>query len=160
MTKTLTAVGMISLMSIVLTISVSIIARYIFKKPILWSLELCSVLVVWATYTLFGVDFLEKRHFRIEILTKILPSNILRLLDIFVDVILFIAVIILAISTWGAVELNGTMFLTAMPLSLWIAFYIPFTLGIISHFLYLLSKTILRFSPKGDQEHAAGEGSV
>ena len=94
LTRILVAIGMTSLMGIVLTICVNIVARYIFKKPLLWSLELCSILVVWATYILFGVDYKENRHFRIEIITKILPTNALKVLDIIVDILLFIAVIV------------------------------------------------------------------
>jgi len=159
LTRILVAIGMTSLMGIVLTICVNIVARYIFKKPLLWSLELCSILVVWATYILIGVDYKENRHFRIEIITKILPTNALKVLDIIVDILLFIAVIVLAISTWSAVQLNGRMILIAMPVSLWIAFYIPFTIGVLTHFLYLIVKTVLRFKKTG-AIGTAGEGAL
>ena len=157
LTKILVAIGMTSLMGIVITICVNIVARYIFKRPILWSLELCSILVVWATYILFGVDYQMNRHFRIEIITRLLPKRALKILDIIVDIFLFIAVIVLASSTWSAVQLNGRMILIAIPVTLWVAFYIPFSVGVVSHFLYLVIKTVLRFK-KTDEMAAVGEG--
>ena len=146
LTKVLVSIGMLSLMGIVLTIFVNVIARYILRKPILWSMELCSVLVVWSTYVLFGVDYNEDRHFRIEVIKGLLPEKAMKVLDTVVDVLLFITLIALSFSTWEAIDLNGRMILTAMPISLLVAFYIPFTVGIISHFLYLVTKVFLRFS--------------
>lgn len=158
LTRILVAIGMASLMGIVITIIVNVIARYIFKRPLLWSLELCSILVVWATYILFGVDYQKNRHFRIEVITKLLPTKALQVLDVIVDVLLFVTVIVLAISTWSAVQLNGRMILIAIPVSLWIAFYIPFTIGVLTHLLYLIVKTVLRFK-KTDANEIAGEGA-
>ena len=34
--------------------------------------------------------------------------------------------------------MNGSMTLTAMPVSLLLAFYLPFTIGLVSHLLYII----------------------
>jgi TRAP-type C4-dicarboxylate transport system permease small subunit len=145
LSKILAAIGMSALMGIVLTICVNIVARYIFRKPILWSLELCSILVVWSTYILFGLDYKEDRHFRIEVISSLLPDNLLKVLDLIVDIILLTTVVVLAISTWAAIKLNGKMILTAMPVTLLVAFYIPFIIGVTTHILFIVTKNIEKF---------------
>jgi len=138
LTHILVAIGMASLIGIVLVIVVNVIARKVFNSPILWSLEMCSILVVWSTYILFGVDYQENKHFRITVLTMLLSKRANEILEIIVNFILFVGVIVLAVSTWNAIQMNGRMILTAMPIPLVLAFYLPFTIGIISHFLYLV----------------------
>ena len=108
-------------------------------------------------YILFG-SITENRSFCIEVITKFVSTKALQVLDVIVDVLLFVTVIVLAISTWSAVQLNGRMILIAIPVSLWIAFYIPFTIGVLTHLLYLIVKTVLRFK-KNEANEIAGEGA-
>ena len=146
LTHILVAIGMASLIGIVVVIVVNVIARKVFNSPILWSLEMCSILVVWSTYILFGVDYQENKHFRISVITMLLPKKALEILEIIVNFILFVVVIVLSVSTWNAIQMNGRMILTAMPIPLMLAFYLPFTIGIISHFLYLVVRIYATFT--------------
>lgn len=138
LTRILTSLGIASLLGIVAVIVVNVVARKLFNRPILWSLEMCSILVVWSTYILFGVDYHERKHFRIPVIIMLLPKRMHVGLELFVDIMLFIAVTMLSLSNWNAIQMNGSMTLTAMPVSLLMAFYLPFTIGLVSHLLYII----------------------
>ena len=67
-TKTLVLVSTVSLASIVLINLLNILMRFLLNKPLFWSLEVSSILAVWFTFIVFGDNYKENQHFKIDVL--------------------------------------------------------------------------------------------
>ena len=95
MKKIIIMASTIALICIVGVILINIVARSIFNSPISWSFELTSILIIWSVYLVFGVNYQDKKHFRIDILKEKLNDKVRKILDIFSDLIILTTLLII-----------------------------------------------------------------
>ena len=77
-----TVLGAICLILIVVTILVGIFARALFNYPLSWGVELTTILVIWAVYSVFGVNYRDNTHLSINVLADILPGSVQKGLEV------------------------------------------------------------------------------
>ncbi len=152
----LVVIGVASLSAIVLLIIVNVLARSLFRSPILWSLEMSGVLVVWFAFILFGVDYYENRHFSIDVITLFLSDRWNRVLNIFIGIVTLTALGFLGYSCLEANRINGSMTLTATATTLTVAFYLPLGVGILSYIIFIILR-LLRLMRLADAGNANQE---
>lgn len=137
--RLLTLLGEIMLAGIVVVILANVVARYFFKKPFIWTLELCGIFVVWLTFCLFGVCYAQKQHFYITAFDHLMSKKSMKILDWITRVIVFGTLIVLLISGIRSMQMNGRMTLSSMPkVNMAWASYIPMILGITTYILFIL----------------------
>ena len=147
LSKLLTLMGVVGLTSIVILVITNVLLRTLFKAPILWTLEISGVLVVWFTFILFGVAYREDRHFSIDILPQLLPEKSRKMLRIVVDLITFLGIVFLGYSCIQSIMVNGRMTLTATPLTVTLAFFLPLMIGIVTYLFFIIIKITAILSP-------------
>ena len=128
------------LLLIVVLILVNIFFRAVLNKPLIWSVELSSVFIIWSVYAVFGVIYQEKKHLNVNIIDKYLIGKIRQKLDIFTDVVIVIIVIFCAYSSIGAMERNINVRTAALDVQVIYIYYLPFLLGCVSMFYYVIKK--------------------
>ncbi|MDR1518709.1 MAG: TRAP transporter small permease subunit [Planctomycetota bacterium] len=133
-------VGSACLAGIVLTIGYSVILRYIFNQPLLWYLELCSVFVVWLAFFPLGANYLLNRHFTIDTFVRVMPESWRPAQMAIVDLLSLACAVLLAVSSYDAIDINGNMELNTIPLPLAISSYLPVLVGGVSYFALILLK--------------------
>ena len=126
-----------SLSMIVVVILVSIIARGVFNYPLIWSGELSSMLIIWSIYSVFGTNYKEDKHFRIDIVDTFLSKRVVNVLNTIGDFLTLVALVFLIIYSFKAIQGNSSIRTAAMSVQVVYAFYLPFLLGCIS-FLVLI----------------------
>lgn len=65
----------------------SVVARYVFERPIQWTEEMSGLLMIWIVFIgAIGCE-VENSHLRIDALTDLLPKTVRRWLEAFVGLI-------------------------------------------------------------------------
>ncbi|PKL14607.1 MAG: hypothetical protein CVV52_01090 [Spirochaetae bacterium HGW-Spirochaetae-8] len=134
------AIGGVCLISIVVVILLSIIMRAVFNKPLMWSGEVSSILIVWSIYSLFGLNYKESQHFAIDVMDEILPKRMQPGIRVFGDIVTLITLVLLIINSVTAMRLNQSMRTAALQARLSYVYYLPFMLGSISMLIYIVQK--------------------
>ena len=133
-------IGGVCLISIVVVILFSIIMRAVFNKPLMWSGEVSSILIVWSIYSLFGLNYKENQHFAIDVMDEILPKRMQPGIRVFGDIVTLITLVLLIINSVTAMRLNQSMRTAALQARLSYVYYLPFMLGSISMLTYIVQK--------------------
>ena len=147
LSKLLILTGVVGLTSIVVLVITNVLLRTLFKAPILWTLEISGVLVVWFTFIVFGVAYRENRHFSIDILPQLLPDKGRIILKVVVDLITSLGIVFLGYSCIQSIMINGRMTLTATPLTVTFAFFLPLMIGIVTYLIFIFIKITAILSP-------------
>jgi len=139
--------GGILLFLVIILIIVNIFFRAVLNKPIIWSVELSSVFIIWSVYAVFGVIYQEKKHLNVNIIESYLFKNNRhkKKLDIFTDGVILIIVIFCAYSSIIAMEKNINVRTAALNFQVSYIYYLPFLLGCISMFYYVIKKYVMKF---------------
>jgi len=130
---------------VVVLILVNIFFRVVLNKPIVGSVELSSVFIIWSVYAVFGVNYQEKKHFSIDLIDKYLTEKIRQKLDIFTDVVIIITMIFCVYYSVSAIERNINVRTSTLGAQVVYVFYLPFLLGCGSMFYYVIKKYMKRF---------------
>jgi len=123
MKKIIIMASTIALICIVGVILINIVARSIFNSPISWSFELTSILIIWSVYLVFGVNYQDKKHFRIDILKEKLNDKVRKILDIFSDLIILTTLLIIIYFSISAIKINIAISTMALNLPVAFAYY-------------------------------------
>ncbi len=107
------------LVVMVLTISLQVIMRYFFHKPLMWSEELSRYLYAW--FCFFGVSIatFDRSHLKVTFVVEKLPKSVQNYLNTFsmlLMIIFFVAV------TWSAILLprvQGKMMAYSLGIPFW-----------------------------------------
>lgn len=134
--KILTFIGALCMAGIVTVIILNVILRFVFNAPIMWSIEGCSILVVWMTFIVFGVNHREKLHFRIDAIVQLFKPRIRRYITMVADLLTLVCLGFLLYSSIIAVIANGMMPMMTIELPVMFTFYLPMLIGILSYIFY------------------------
>jgi len=137
-----TVLGAICLILIVVTILVGIFARALFNYPLSWGVELTTILVIWAVYSVFGVNYRDNTHLSINVLADILPGSVQKGLEVLGDLVTAVVLIVMLTHGVSAMRMNYGMTTMALDISVSLAYYLAVELGCISLLGYLLLKYI------------------
>lgn len=134
--------GATCLILIVLTILAGIVARAVFNTPLSWGVELTTILVIWAVYSVFGVNYRDNAHLSINVLAEILPSACKKALEVLGDIVTAVVAVLMLIHGIGAMRMNYGMTTMALDISVSLAYYLAALLGCVSLLGYILLKYI------------------
>ena len=87
--KFIGAVLMYMLLSMVTTLLLSVFFRYVRNRPIFWIDEIIRYLLVWMTFLGMGHVIKNHKHIVVDFINVFIPPKAGKILDIFVDVIIF-----------------------------------------------------------------------
>jgi TRAP-type C4-dicarboxylate transport system permease small subunit len=132
--------GAVCLILIVLTILTGIIARAIFNYPLSWGVELTTILVIWAVYSVFGVNYRDNAHLSINVFAEMLPSRCKKALEVLGDTVTAVVAVLMLIHGVSAMRMNYGMTTMALDVSVSLAFYLAAALGCASLLGYILAK--------------------
>ena len=102
-TRALSAIFLLS--SVVINFA-NIVGRYVFDVSFTWAIEIILFLMVGAVFTGCCAVAWENRHIRMDVLLRVLPPPLSRLLSLFSDVVLIAAAIAV---TWFAYPVIGQL---------------------------------------------------
>jgi len=137
-----TVLGAICLILIVVTILVGIFTRALFNYPLSWGVELTTILVIWAVYSVFGVNYRDNTHLSVNVLADILPGSVQKGLEVFGDLVTAVVLIVMLTHGVSAMRMNYGMTTMALDISVSLAYYLAVELGCVSLLGYLLLKYI------------------
>lgn len=104
-----------------------VFARQVLHSPSTWSEELSKILFVWLAFAGSAFLFGERGHIAVDIIARKLPVSAQRILQIIVQVIIFIFAVLAMV--WGgylAASIAWNQQMTALPLTLgWVYVIIP-----------------------------------
>ena len=134
--------GATCLILIVLTILAGIAARAIFNYPLSWGVELTTILVIWAVYSVFGVNSRDNAHLSINVFAEILPATCKKALEVLGDAVTAVVAVLMLVHGIGAMRMNYGMTTMALDISVSLAYYLAAVLGCGSLLGYILLKYI------------------
>lgn len=153
--RVFTLAGTVCLVGIVLVIMLNVVLRFVFNLPLMWYLELCTIFVVWLAFLPIGANYLLNRHFIIDTFVCLLPKKYVPVQRFVADVACLGCTLLLAVSAMDAIEVNGGMELTMIPVSLTYAAYLPVVIGAVSHFVFIVLKYVKLCTGSGNERTSA-----
>jgi TRAP-type C4-dicarboxylate transport system permease small subunit len=130
------------LSGIVLINLVNIVSRFLFNSPLFWAIEVSSILAVWFTFIVFGINYKEKQHFKIDMIVNIFKGKLKAMHEIFADLVLVVILCFILYSGFFSFFRNYKMTLPATEISSSIALYLPLILGSITYLVFIVKKYI------------------
>jgi TRAP-type C4-dicarboxylate transport system permease small subunit len=132
--------GATCLILIVVTILTGIVARAVFNYPLSWGVELTTILVIWAVYFVFGVNYRDNTHLSISVFAEILPPVFKKVLECLGDIITAVVAVLMLIHGVSAMRMNYGMTTMALDVSVSLAYYLAAELGCVWLLGYILIK--------------------
>ena len=145
----LTFLGVFNLIAIVLIIVANIILRFVFNYPLMWSIELCAVMVVWMTFIVMGVNHRENRHFRIDAIAMMLSAKLQRIFAVLSNILTFVCLLLLLYSVMESIIVNRSMTLTAIEVSVAYALYLPLLIGALTYLYFIFRPSAVDKTSQG-----------
>jgi TRAP-type C4-dicarboxylate transport system permease small subunit len=132
--------GAACLILIVVTILAGIVSRAVFNYPLSWGVELTTILVIWAVYFVFGVNYRDNTHLSISVFAEILPPVFKKVLECLGDIITAVVAVLMLFHGVNAMRMNYGMTTMALDVSVSLAYYLAAELGCVSLLGYILIK--------------------
>lgn len=153
------AVGLLT--ALFLCFVVQIVSRYVFNRPLGWTIEGCLILWLWLVFWGSGLLVTNKEHVRFDVLSGAATPNHRRIAAI-VGTILVVGAFLWSLPgsidfvTFMRIEKSGTL---RIPLDIVFSVFIIFALGVIVRQCWYLYK-MLRGADPEDLEPSAIENSI
>ena len=127
--------------------------RYVLNDPIKWTNESARFLMLWTGFLAINIAMRKNEHIRIDILVRLMPSWMSKVLGCLVDVLIGYFLILLLVKGW-LMAVNTIMTGFTIPISMfWI--YVSVPLGalvtLIQLFLNVTAKVLSGFGPVEDR---------
>lgn len=126
--------------------------RYIMQSPFMWTEEVARYLLVWMGFTAINIALRQDRHIKVEIIAKLVPPVIAKIVSYVVDVLVAFFFIIL-LKQGYLLTVNNMMTASTFHLSMsWILVAVPTAaaLTLIQLFLNVIKKIFSEFAPKSE----------
>jgi TRAP-type C4-dicarboxylate transport system permease small subunit len=136
--KSLVAIDMVALAAIVFISIYGVIARYVFKKPLFWGMELSTSLAVWMTFLISGVNYKRNIHFTVDLLYGSLNKKLRFIDDIIVALVTLFCIGVCLYSAVVSFIKNYKISMAAMEISVSFTLYLPLILGYASYIFFMI----------------------
>ncbi len=126
--------------------------RYIMQSPFMWTEEVARYLLVWMGFTAINIALRQDRHSKVEIIAKLVPPTVAKLLSYLVDALIAVFFIVL-LKQGYLLTVNNMMSASTFHLSMsWILVAVPVAaaLTLIQLFLSLVKKIFSEFAPQSE----------
>lgn len=124
--------------------------RYVMQSPFMWTEEVARYLLVWLGFTAINIALRQDRHIKVEVLQKLVPPLVGKVVSYLVDVLIAFFFIIL-LQQGYLLAINNIMLASTFQLSMsWILVAVPVAaaLTLIQLFLRVIKKIFLEFGYK------------
>jgi TRAP-type C4-dicarboxylate transport system permease small subunit len=126
--------------------------RYIMQSPFMWTEEVARYLLVWMGFTAINIALRQDRHIKVEIIAKLVPPVIVKIISYLVDALIAFFFIIL-LKQGYLLTANNMMMASTFQLSMsWIIVAVPVAaaLTLIQLFLNVIKKIFSEFAPPSE----------
>jgi len=124
--------------------------RYVMQSPFMWTEEVARYLLVWLGFTAINIALRQDRHIKVEVLQKLVPPLVGKVVSYLVDALIAFFFIIL-LQQGYLLAVNNIMMASTFQLSMsWILVAVPVAaaLTLIQLFLRVIKKIFLEFGYK------------
>ena len=124
--------------------------RYVMQSPFMWTEEVARYLLVWLGFTAINIALRQDRHIKVEVLQKLVPPLVGKVVSYLVDALIAFFFIIL-LQQGYLLAVNNIMMASTFQLSMsWILVAVPVAaaLTLIQLFLRVIKKIFSEFGYK------------
>lgn len=124
--------------------------RYVMQSPFMWTEEVARYLLVWMGFTAISIALRQDKHIKVEILPRLVPSVIAKVIGYLVDALIAFFFIVL-LKQGYLMTVNNIMTASTFHLSMsWILVAVPVAavLTLIQLFLNVVKRVFSGFAPK------------
>jgi TRAP-type C4-dicarboxylate transport system permease small subunit len=126
--------------------------RYVMQSPFMWTEEVARYLLVWMGFTAISIALRQDRHIKVEIIDKLVPPVMAKMISYLVDAL--VATFFIALLKQGyLLTVNNMMTASTFRLSMsWILVAVPAAAGLtlIQLLLSVIKKIFSEFAPKSE----------
>ena len=126
--------------------------RYIMQSPFMWTEEVARYLLVWLGFTAINIALRQNRHIKVEIIAKLVPPVVAKIVGYLVDALVAFFFIVL-LKQGYLLTVNNIMTASTLPLSMsWILASVPAAaaLTLIQLLLNVIKKIFSEFAPQSE----------
>jgi len=126
--------------------------RYVMQSPFMWTEEVARYLQVWMGFTAISIALRQDRHIKVEILPRLVPSVIAKVIGYLVDALIAFFFIVL-LKQGYLMTVNNIMTASTFQVSMsWILIAVPVAaaLTLIQLFLNVVKRVFSGFAPKSE----------
>lgn len=129
---------------------IGVFFRYVMQSPFMWTEEVARYLLVWLGFTAINIALRQDRHIKVEVLQKLVPPLVGKVVSYLVDALIAFFFIIL-LQQGYLLAVNNIMMASTFQLSMsWILVAVPVAaaLTLLQLFLRVIKKIFLEFGYK------------
>ena len=108
--------GVTLIAAIVVTITIQVITRYFFGRPLVWVEELAQYSFIWMVFIGAALGFKELRHIRIDTFVEQLPLPLQSLWRAALYALMTSATLLLAFYAWDIMAIEGKSNTVSLPI--------------------------------------------
>lgn len=112
------AIGVLLMTTIVVTITVQVVTRYVFGQPLVWVEELAGYCFLWGVFLGAAVGMKEMRHIRVDTFVSKLPARRQAFWRAGTWAIATLCCVIIAVQAWDIMDVESRSKTVALPIDL------------------------------------------
>ena len=146
------AICVLCFASMTLVAILGVFFRYIMQSPFMWTEEVARYLLVWLGFTAINIALRQNRHIKVEIIAKLVPPVVAKIVGYLVDALVAFFFIVL-LKQGYLLTVNNIMTASTLHLSMsWILAAVPAAaaLTLIQLFLNVIKKIFSEFAPQSE----------
>jgi TRAP-type C4-dicarboxylate transport system permease small subunit len=146
------AVCVLCFATMTLVAIMGVFSRYIMQSPFMWIEEVARYLLVWMGFTAINIALRQNRHIKVEIIAKLVPAAVAKIIGYLVDALIACFFIVL-LQQGYLLTVNNMMAAATCHLSMsWILIAVPAAaaLSLIQLFLGVVKKIFSEFAPPSE----------
>src|SRR5512137_2873681 len=94
----------------------SIIGRFVFNHPFVWSEELPAIFILWSVYWMLGVNYQHREYLTIDLITDRAPAGVKKVLHLLSEIVT--SVIAILVVFFGIVAFKTNFVSNVMSLNI------------------------------------------
>ncbi len=148
--KAQSTLGALCLIVLVVVISISVLLRYVFNRPLEWTEELISFVFVWLSFLGAAVVAAKRRHVAVDFITDRFTPAMKFWIQFVINILIMVLLAVMAIST---IYILPTMRHVTVTLEIPRYWYnIPILIASVYMMLVYIEDTIVLFRPDWKNE--------
>ena len=136
--------GMLFMFLTFVAVIVSVVGRFVFNHPFVWSEELPAIFILWSVYCMLGVNYQHRDYLRIDLITDRAPAGVKKVLHLLSEIVTSVIAVLVVFFGIIAFKTNFVSRVMSLNVSVALTNYLPVIIGAGSIVFFTILRIVAR----------------
>ena len=136
--------GMLFMFLTFAVVLTSIVGRFVFNHPFVWSEELPAIFILWSVYCMLGVNYQNHDFLKIDLITDRAPAGVKKVLHLISEIVTAVIAVLVVFFGIVAFKTNFVSKVMSLDISVALTNYLPVIIGAGSILFFMILRIVAR----------------